>query len=79
MINATAIEAPAPISAAIIDASISHSSRGNAITLSLPKRLRKRAKVNIFATNIVVIHINELACAKLMCEIPADFRSRRKA
>jgi hypothetical protein len=36
------------------------------------------AEINTFPTNISVIHINELACAKVMCEIPGDFRPRAK-
>jgi hypothetical protein len=32
------------------------------------------SKINTFPTNIAVIHINELAWAKVMCEIPGDFR-----
>ncbi len=35
--------------------------------------------LNIFATSIAVIHINELACAEVVCEIPGDFRPRRAA
>jgi hypothetical protein len=38
-----------------------------------------RAKINISARSIAAININGLACAKVRCEIPADFRHRRKA